>query len=249
MLGNLNAWIERILTAGRCPTEQQLAEYADQQAIGPERHAIERHLAHCDKCLRQVGFLVREGSRPTEVVPEELVAKAIALGKQRARKTAFPWQWATVAAAAVAAVLLAMLWTPRFNQPTRTFDQQPSTAQPPVIAQTTDPPLLKAETDTRIVRGHVDVPDSKLLSPRPGDTVDAQELTLRWQSVPGVLFYEVQVLSDTGDILWETRCHSISIKMPPNVHLIKGKTYYARLRVHTANGSVEQSKPVDFVAG
>ena len=249
MLGTLKVWIERLLASGRCPTEQQLAEYADQQAIGPERHAIERHLAHCDKCLRQVGFLVREGSRPTELVPEELVAKAIALGKQSARKTAFPWQWATVAAAGVSVVLLVMLWTPRFNQPARTIEQQPSAAQPPVIAQTAKPPLPNAETGARIVRGNNDVPDSRLLSPRPGQTVDAQELTLRWQSVAGVLFYEVQVLSDAGDILWETRCHSTSIKMPPNVHLIKGKTYYARLRVHTANGSVEQSKPVDFVAG
>ena len=246
MLENLITGIRQFLKRDRCPTEQQLAEYVDQQAIGSERHLIERHLAHCDQCLRQVGFLAREGSQSAEAVPGELFSKAIALGKLRSRQTVLPWQWTTVATAGVGAVLAVLLWFPRSERPTPTIDDHAGSGQSPVVAQSTESSLPKAGADAEMVRGNAVATDSKILSPLPGQTVDPRELTIHWQSSAGALFYELQVLSDSGDILWETRSHSTSAKLPNGVHLAKGKTYYVRLRIHTASGSIEQSKPVDF---
>jgi len=213
---------------------------------GGLRHLIERHLAHCDQCLRQVGFLAREGSQSAEAVPGELLSKAIALGKLRSRQTVLPWQWTTVATAGVGAVLAVLLWFPRSERPTPTIDDHAGSRQSPVVAQSTESSLPKAGADAEMVRGNAVATDSKILSPLPGQTVDPRELTIHWQSSAGALFYELQVLSDSGDILWETRSHSTSAKLPNGVHLAKGKTYYVRLRIHTASGSIEQSKPVDF---
>jgi hypothetical protein len=248
MLGNLITGIQRFFKRDRCPTEQQLAEYVDQQAIGSERHLIERHLAHCDQCLRQVGFLAREVPQSGEAVPEELLSKAIALGKLRSIQTVVPWQWTTVATAGAAAVLAVLLWLPKPNRSTRAIADHPDSAQSPVISKSTESLLPKNGADAEMVRGSTGARDSKILSPIPGQRVDPRELTIHWQSSAGALIYELQVLSESGDILWEIRSHSTSTKLPSNVPLAKGKTYYVRLRVHSASGSIEQSKPVDFVA-
>jgi hypothetical protein len=244
---NLITGIKQFMKWDRCPTEQKLAEYADQQAIGSERHGIERHLAHCDRCLRQVGFLVRQVSHPTEAVPEELFPKAVAVAKQCSGKTNFSLQWITVTATGVAAVLAAVLLIPWPNQPTPSRVNHPEPAQPAAI-QSTEPQVPKTEADAPILRGDNQT-DATILFPHSGEVVDTYGLTVRWQSAARVLFYEVQVLSDDGDIVWETHCHSTSIRLPLRVHLVKGKAYYVRLRIHAADGSVVQSKLVDFVAG
>ena len=81
----------------KCPTEQQLAEYADQQSIGADRHVIELHLVGCDRCLRQVGFLVRNSGAERPKVPAELLERAKRLRGRKRRWLVFPWSWATVA--------------------------------------------------------------------------------------------------------------------------------------------------------
>ena len=60
-----------------CPEESQIAAYADHQLAGPAKDKLEAHLADCDFCLDQVGFLIRSANAPLpEMVPDSLLRRA-----------------------------------------------------------------------------------------------------------------------------------------------------------------------------
>lgn len=229
----------------QCPTEQQLAEYADQQSIGADRHRIERHLANCDRCLKQVGFLVRNAAGQTQPVPEELFKRAERLGNPPARSTRLPLGWATVATGALAAMVAVFVLTNRSDKPEARgrFNETAAPSQPGKSA-----PAQKM-TEHGTVRG-ADSPAAPLiLYPQEGQTARTAGLTFRWATAGGATFYELQVLSDDGDVIWETRSKSTAAELPGGVHLVKGRAYYVRLRIHTDHGTVEDTKAVSFIAG
>jgi hypothetical protein len=248
MLGKIFVAIRTSLSSEPCPTEQQLVEYVEQQAIGSERHLVERHLAHCDLCLRQVGFLVRGIQEPTKPVPEEAIQKARALGTGRPRKPPFPWDWTTVTVGGLAAVLVIFMgWT----LPRAPHTISPDAAvgrQAPAISRSS-PAIPDATAQRDATRGEQVALDAPILSPRSGEKVTANDLQFRWRPIKRASFYELQVLSENGDVVWETRCNSTSTKLPAQVHLLPGETYYVRLKVHINGGTIEASKPVRFVAG
>jgi hypothetical protein len=239
-------WIQQLVNWDWCPTEQQLAAYADQQMIGAERHVIEKHLAYCDKCLQQVGFLVRESASIPYPVPEDLVRRAIALGNPSPAKGAPSWRLIAVPAAGVAVAVLAWSFLLHTSTPST---RQGGFLQSSPIAKSAELRALTPETAPVTVRGEAGGADARILWPHAGEMVKAREIVFRWRPDPSARFYEAQVASEDGDVLWETECHGTSIKLPDSVPLVKGKTYYFRLRVHIVNGSVERSKPIDFVVG
>jgi len=245
MFRNALASLRRSLILQQCPTEQQLAEYADQQSIGADRHRIERHLANCDRCLKQVGFLVRSAAGQAQPVPEELLRRAERLGTPQARSTKFPLGWATIAAGALAAMLAVFVVTNRPDRPDAAPGRSSETAVPSQPGKSAPAQNMKEHS---VVRG-ADTPAAPLiLSPQEGQTTGTEGLTFRWATAAGALFYELQVVSDDGDVIWETRSKSTAAELPGGVHLVKGRTYYVRLRIHTDLGSVEDTKAVSFVA-
>jgi anti-sigma factor RsiW len=229
-----------------CPDEQRLAEYADRQLIGDERHAVERHLATCDTCAEQVAFLVSVPAQ-NEPVPYELLRKALALGKAQG-KGAFA-TWKPVAVGAFALLLLVAVLSWRIIEPqavrkgasseTTILKQSPFVAQNQVSSPTPLP-------DHDAVRGSSSA-DARFLFPLPGSVVDPATLVFRWKPVTDAQFYEVELVSDDGSVIWQQRVQSASTPLPTSVHLIKGKTYFVRLRVHSVRGSVEQTKAVGFI--
>ena len=232
----------------KCPTEQQLAEYADQQSIGADRHVIELHLVGCDRCLRQVGFLVRNSGAEPAKVPEELLERAQRLGSRKPRRLVFPWGWATVATGALAGLLVIFMIGGRPGQqvaPTQVRGNSAVVSQP--TAQVIPPPDREPSADRRGT--NAGIPQQLLLFPQAGQTVAAEDLTFHWSEVPNALFYELQVLSDDGDVIWETHTKSSSAKLPTSIHLLKSRTYFVRLRIHGSQDKVEESKTVPFVAG
>lgn len=250
MLGNLITRIQRFLKWKRCPTDQQLAEYADQQAIGAERHKIERHLAHCDNCLRQIGFMVKTASLQGEPVPAATVQRALLLGAQPPRRTAFPWGWTTVAVGGLAGVLAVVLtWSTRPDVSATSQRQPDSFSEPAAPGTNPETPVIPDVQDKAgAVRGSNGAHSQILLFPQPGQTVARNNLTMRWNAQDKASYYEVQILSEEGDIVWETRCATTSTKLPDSVRLVKGKTYYVRLSVHTDQGGEQKFKAVDFIA-
>jgi hypothetical protein len=93
-------------SAGACPTELELAEYADGRASEPRRERVEAHLALCAECVDQVVAGMEDGLKPalrTQDVPWLVVARAQALVASRGQR---PWRaaagWAAAAAASLA---------------------------------------------------------------------------------------------------------------------------------------------------
>ena len=231
----------------KCPTEQQLAEYADQQSIGADRHVIELHLVGCDRCLRQVGFLVRNSAAERPKVPEELIQRARRLGGRKPRGLVFPWGWATVATGALTGLLVIFMIGGRPGQQVAPTQVQGNSA---AILQPTTPVAPSRAGEASAERGtSAGTPRQLLLFPEAGQTVAAEDLMFRWKGAANAIFYELQVLSDDGDVIWETHTKSSSAKLPANVHLLKSHTYYVRLRIHGSQDRVEDSKTVPFVAG
>jgi hypothetical protein len=238
--------IKRLFRVKSCPSEQQLAAYADQQLIGNERNLVERHLTTCDACLRQVGFLVRTAAMPPEQTPDDLVRSAMNFGTKGAPVKRYAWQWLAVASAVVVmvAVTLVEIWPgPRLPAtPSSVTTAVNSAAE---VRQTT--PLHQDRDDQ--VRGGQEPSDSILISPKPDEKIDASNLEFRWKPRGDASLYEIEVVSDSGDVIWQQRSHASSLKLPAHIHLEKGKTYYVWIRIHLARGSVEQSKAVRFTIG
>jgi hypothetical protein len=99
------------------------------------------------------------------------------------------------------------------------------------------------------VRGKQESSDSILISPRADETIDVQRLEFQWKPKGGASFYEIELVSESGDVVWRQRSTGASLKIPAKVHLQRGKTYYVWIRIHMARGSVEQSKAVRFKVG
>ena len=239
--------VRKLFHPADCPDEQQLAAYADRQLIGDERHAVERHLAKCDTCAEQVGFLVSAVPGQLEPVPDELLRKAVALGKREGKGAFASWKPIGVGAFALLLLVAGLSWQLIENRSVRNgaFSKGSTPEQPPVVAQNhlSNP---KSSPDRDEVRGSGDA-ESRFLSPLPGSVVAPASLVFRWKPVTDAQFYEVELVSDDGSVIWEQRAQSASVPLPTSVHLVKGKTYFVRLRVHSVRGSVEQTRALGFI--
>jgi len=244
---SLLKFVRRLFDTPDCPAEQQLAEYADRQLIGDERHAVEGHLAQCDTCAEQVAFLVRAVPAQLEPVPDELLRKAVALGKTRGKGGFATWRPVGVGALALLLLVAVVSWQLIDNRSVRkeNFSKGPTPEQPAVVAQN-HVPNPKASPDHNEVRGSAGA-ESRFFSPLPGNVVDPTTLVFRWKPFADVQFYEVELVSDDGTVIWQQRAQSASVPLPTSVHLAKGKNYFVRLRVHSVRGSVEQTRAVGFI--
>lgn len=227
-----------------CPDEQQLAAYVDQQLIGAERERVESHLARCDSCLQQVGFLIKESQAPAGFAPSALVHHAKNLATGAGERAPFGWRWVTVAAASALVVIGLLAW----RLPGKGTEQHPSmiaTAQQPPV------PLIGDETKSAAesVRS-ASQPEAKpaVMAPQPGAIVRASDFTIRWEPVPEAAAYEVRVVTAEGDLVWRKRVQKNSVN-PPKQTLRPGLKYFVWVRALLANGKILQSPAVGFIGG
>jgi len=225
-----------------CPSQQELAGYADRQLIGLQRHAVERHLSSCDACVQQVAFLVRTAQMDGEPVPPELMRSAVALPKQGITQSYPIWKLAVSGAFAI--LLLGVVgWKvfqhrPEANRAT----ENALSSQTVAVAGNHATPLPH---DT-LARGN-ESSESPFLFPSPKQRVDAANLIFRWSPVHGARLYEIQLVTDDGSPVWTENVKSSQAALPSRIHLAKGATYFVRLRIHTARGSVDVTKAVEFI--
>jgi len=237
--------LRRLFRTRNCPRDQLLAAYADQQLIGNERHLVEEHLGSCDACLGQVAFLVRNESAPSHT-PDDLLHAALNLRGSRGSTSGYSWRWLAAASAVVviAGVALLVTW-----QKSGMFSSQTnSSSRSTEVSSTREiPPLHPGD---RIhedkMRGDKEASDSTLTSPSPNATIDASSVEFRWNAKKDASFYEIELISEAGDLIWQGRSHALSVKLPAHIHLESGKVYYVCIRTHRAHGVVEQSKAVRF---
>ena len=225
-----------------CPDEHQLASYVEQQLIGAERERVESHLAKCDRCLQQVGFLVKQSQVSAGDAPSLLVHHAKKLDTAAHENLGFGWKRVSVAAALAVTVIGLVLW--REVRPNTEHSVMVATAERPLAPAVRD---KVQPTPDNAVRGF-HAPDSHplVLSPQPGAIVHATDFTVRWEPVPNSATYEVRIVTADGDLVWRKRVHENSVT-PPKQTLRPGLKYFVWVRAWLTNGKTQQSPAVAFM--
>jgi len=161
------------------------------------------------------------------------------------------WKWTPAAAALAGVVVVAsiLVWRDRPApgvQPDRIAhrEQAPERAAaalaPPVTAES------KVGSPTQEVRGQTPLPlEPRVLEPKPGATVNAADLELRWAGVPQVLFYEALITNPSGELAWSSKVEQARVRVPAEARLRPG-AYFVWVRAHLPEGKVIRSQAVTF---
>ncbi|UCE41847.1 MAG: zf-HC2 domain-containing protein [Candidatus Aminicenantes bacterium] len=94
------------------------------------------------------------------------------------------------------------------------------------------------------LRGHDDV-SILVLSP-VGEVSTLSEL--KWKPVAGVDLYEVKILTETGDLVWEGAVQETKAVLPDSINetLIRGRTYYWQVEAQSVEGGRLKSQMIPF---
>lgn len=225
----------------RCPGEHQLAAYVDQQLIGAERGRVESHLAKCDSCLEQVGFLTKQAQVVPASVPEGLIRRAERFETAAHGTAPQTWEWAT-AALAIVVVVGSAVW----REARQHMEGSPTvvaTTPQPQVPDVTGKPNLDTETSVRSVSPHVSLP--VVLAPQPGATVHTSDFIIRWEPIPNATAYEVRVVTAEGDPVWGAESKHAFTRTPADLRLRTGK-YFVWVRAHLRDGRTLKSDTIGF---
>ena len=215
-----------------CPQETEYAGLIDGTLPDEDRVRLADHLAHCQKCLDLVTCLVRVQDRPQDQVPQELLAAALKLGSDsQAMRLPARFQWHTALAAAAGVILVVGVVFTQYPQLTDVFLR--SDLSQPADSQS-DPVRVNGRGQDRL----------SILFPAQGAAIDSSRPEFRWSGVDQSLYYEFQVLSDNGDILWEGRTEETQLQLPPEFKLDHNTSYFVWVRVYLPDGKTIKSKAV-----
>jgi anti-sigma factor RsiW len=209
--------------AWRCPDEVTLAAFADGTLPESARSRVQGHLADCETCLQHVAAVLRTRETPPPEVPARLLARARELAESSARGTPVSaWHWSMISAAAGVMLVAAILvWQFR-----------------------TAPAPDTSPAEVRSVPGQLVAP--QILSPAEGSTVVREQTELRWRGVAGAIYYEVQLVTAEGDVLWQERTEKTGVRLPKTVPIAPGQQVYFWVRAHLLDGKTSKSAPVGF---
>jgi hypothetical protein len=212
-----------------CPDEGRLAAYVD-GALGPtDAEQLELHLADCEACVALVGFLGRDRTPDVvEPVPDTDLARA------RQLVTRAPSRWSRLAPphwAAAAMVLISIAVVTQYSRFSRSGDVGLD--------------AVPVERTTR--SASPGKPTLEVLAPGAGATVDAKQLDFRWSAVPGSRYYDVRIVSESGDLLVEQRVAGTEWQPPGQLHLSPGTEYYVLIEAHPSESKTISSDHVQFL--
>jgi hypothetical protein len=218
-----------------CPEDQQIAEYFDEVLPECERDTLERHLADCRFCIARIGMLQRLEQDPTtRRIPEDVLATAKTLKHNSMRRIGRAPAWA--AAAAVFIVVGALYQYFPLDGISQDALPRMHVAEPSSILSETrniDPGAL----------------GPRFLSPREGVTVTAANSLFTWTHVPNCLYYQVRIVSDDGDLLWQERVDGTEWRLPAGLSLSPGMEYFVRVDAYLTDAKALQSDYLLFRPG
>ena len=96
---------------------------------------------------------------------------------------------------------------------------------------------------TRRSESASDLPN--LLSPRDGSTVKQGGFTCRWQKVPDAAFYEVSIMTVSGDVVASRQTEEDSLNLG-DLPVRSGARYFVSVRAHMHDGRTIRSNVVGF---
>lgn len=215
-----------------CPSGHEVAALFDGNRDDADYERFERHLADCGFCQARTAVLARiQQDTDDEQLPEALLVAANQFGDQprqgRVRR-APPW-----AAAALVVIALFAIAGRDSVLNNGAIDQPPITNSP--------------GEDARLVRniGRPD-PGPTVLAPIDGESMRADQLTVRWTGVSGSLYYDVRLVNAEGFIVWQNRVKETQSMLPANLGLVSGDRYFVRVDAYLAEAKSVSSPHVKF---
>lgn len=208
----------------QCPGYQELSAYVDGSLDDAGHQLIEEHLTGCGGCIRLVALSSHQrGSESTTPTPELVLAHArrLAASQKPGRVRRFT-VWASAAAVLLALTLLV---------------QSQRELSPDIEAGATDRTIRTVSP--AITPVHV-------LSPLAGVSVDAGELVFRWTEMPGSLYYDVHIVSEAGNLIWEERVTGTRWTGVDTLALVPGVEYFVRVDAYLSNAKTVSSEHVAF---
>ena len=199
-------------TPGPCPSEQQIAAFADGSLPPAERETIGRHVDQCEACFDLLATIGVQATAPRPPVDDGL--RAAVMGAQtrpRGMRRFLP------ALSAAAAILVTVVWwrTPAQVSPA----PEPGAAAPAV------------ETARSTGTGSGVVVDE----PRDGDTVEGQPL-VRWQGPREAASYEVQLTTVSGDVILKRQVQGAERQVRLDVPGHQGEVCYLWISAYLSEG-------------
>jgi len=237
----------RATTSCRCPSEQQLAAYADRQLVGSERQVVENHIASCNDCLHQVGFLVRSSDTEGLDPSAELLQKARQVVRAPERRSLPGWRWAIATTAlAIAVITSAVIFRPE-PQPSPRTQAAPTSVPPPATVASLPPAASVRRAERPVVRGtKSDGAVPRLISPAEGK-IFGNNVLFTWSAVSNTSYYVLKVVTSEGDLVWEGQSKETKVRVPEG-SLSPGR-YFAWVLSYRDDGHVAKSEAVGFRVG
>jgi len=203
-----------------CPGEEALAGYVDGVADAATAQHIEAHLAQCYACRLQVTAALRTADgEATDSVPELLASRARRVIRSRGSR---PLRDLRVWAAAATVLLAFGLFVAE---------------RPPVPAQNPDSALAPTTRESRFAERGPVLP--KIALPAENAVVAANELAVSWRAVPGSRYYELRIVTDAGDLVWQERVTGTDWTPGAKLALQPGAEYFVRV-----DAFVDDAKPI-----
>jgi hypothetical protein len=217
--------LQRVELAGGtpfCPEDQEIAEYFEGLIPKNERGRLEHHLVDCRYCLARVGMLSRlEQHQSDRRIPGDVLATAKAMAPAvRGR-----WQKMAPAWAAAALIVLAIGTLPPLHY-TRQIKHESQTSANVVES-------IGMLRETRNINSAVKGPS--FLDPIESLVIVPEDYLFRWTPVPNSRFYQVRIVSDSGDVLWQERINGTEWKIPAGTQLTPGADYFMRVEAFLAD--------------
>jgi len=226
-----------------CPDDYTLASYIDGGLSERDHGRFELHLADCAYCTERVGALGRTREAETTVqVPELLRARSGKLvnapGTKNAPINPALWRkaprWAAAAVVVLAIGVLSQLYSPSPNV------QEAS----PSIETPGQPAGIR---ETRNMEPGAMGPS--LLSPLEGMTIIPDDGLFNWTPVQDSLYYQLRIVSDEGDLVWQERVDGTQWALPSGLSLSPGAEYFVRVDAYLAEAKSLNSDYVLFRVG
>jgi hypothetical protein len=86
----------------------------------------------------------------------------------------------------------------------------------------------------------------KILAPSSGFLGERDGFVIRWTEVPGSLYYEIRVVTDTGDLLSEVRVENTEWTFGRDLGLEPGREYFIRVDAYLSDAKAIRSNHIPF---
>ncbi|HSF16324.1 MAG TPA: zf-HC2 domain-containing protein [Vicinamibacteria bacterium] len=99
--------------------------------------------------------------------------------------------------------------------------------------------------NSRTVRGGNEA-SLEILRPREGAVLPNEGLEFQWEEAEGALFYEINLVTTRGDLLWQSRVDDSKVRLPSGMSLAGNEKYYVWVRAHLSDRGTIKSETVAF---